>query len=79
MQPLLTEQRGRVGWITLNRPEALNALNSQVMRDVVAAGASAPGHVVNLAHGVPPETDPDVLTRVVELIHSLPVGEGSAA
>ena len=45
------------------------------VRDVVASGAAAPGHVVNLAHGVPPETDPTVLTRVVELIHSLPVPE----
>ena len=36
-ETILTEQRGRVGWITLNRPETLNALNSQVMRDVVAA------------------------------------------
>ena len=45
------------------------------VRDVVASGAAAPGHVVNLAHGVPPETDPTVLTRVVELIHCLPVPE----
>jgi len=36
-ETILVETRGRVGWITLNRPEALNALNSQVMRDVVAA------------------------------------------
>ena len=41
-------------------------------RDVVERGRSAPGHVVNLGHGVPPETDPDVLTRLVALIHSLP-------
>nr|WP_245534533.1 uroporphyrinogen decarboxylase [Xylanimonas cellulosilytica] len=41
------------------------------VRDVVARGAEAPGHVVNLGHGVPPETDPTVLTRVVELVHSL--------
>ena len=41
------------------------------VRDVVARGAAAPGHVVNLGHGVPPETDPAVLTRVVELVHSL--------
>jgi uroporphyrinogen decarboxylase len=27
--------------------------------------------VLNLGHGVPPETDPAVLTRVVELIHSI--------
>ncbi|CEA08712.1 Uroporphyrinogen decarboxylase [Arthrobacter saudimassiliensis] len=41
------------------------------VRTVLAAGESAPGHVVNLGHGVPPETDPEVLTRVVELIHSV--------
>ncbi len=41
------------------------------VRDVVARGASAPGHVVNLGHGVPPETDPDVLTRVVRLVHGI--------
>ncbi len=45
MQPdtydtVLVETRGRVGWITLNRPEALNALNTQVMRDVVAAASA---------------------------------------
>ncbi|WP_022871807.1 uroporphyrinogen decarboxylase [Nesterenkonia alba] len=40
---------------------------------VIEAGSRAPGHVVNLGHGVPPETDPDVLTRVVELVHSQPV------
>ena len=41
------------------------------VRDVLAAGAGAPGHVVNLGHGVPPDTDPEVLTRVVKLIHSV--------
>ena len=41
------------------------------VRDVVARGRAAPGHVVNLGHGVPPTTDPEVLTRVVELVHSL--------
>jgi uroporphyrinogen decarboxylase len=41
------------------------------VRGVIAAGAAAPGHVLNLGHGVPPETDPAVLTRVVELIHSI--------
>ncbi|MFF2486096.1 enoyl-CoA hydratase-related protein [Microbacterium sp. NPDC058062] len=34
---ILSEAYGRVGQITLNRPEALNALNSTVMREVVAA------------------------------------------
>ncbi|MFC7401988.1 uroporphyrinogen decarboxylase [Citricoccus sp. GCM10030269] len=41
------------------------------VREVVDAGRAAPGHVVNLGHGVPPTTDPDVLTRVVELVHSI--------
>lgn len=36
---------------------------------VITSGANAPGHVVNLGHGVPPETDPDVLTRITEYIH----------
>jgi uroporphyrinogen decarboxylase len=38
--------------------------------DVIERGKSAPAHVVNLGHGVPPETDPDVLTRIVQLVHS---------
>jgi uroporphyrinogen decarboxylase len=38
-------------------------------REVLAAGRVAEGHVFNLGHGVIPETDPDVLARVVELVH----------
>ena len=41
------------------------------VRQVVASGAGAAGHVLNLGHGVPPETDPEVLTRVVSLIHDI--------
>jgi uroporphyrinogen decarboxylase len=40
------------------------------VRRVIAEGHSADAHVLNLGHGVLPETDPDVLTRVVELAHS---------
>ncbi len=36
-ETILVEQRGRVGWITLNRPEALNALNRQLSVEVAAA------------------------------------------
>lgn len=36
-ETILLERKGRVGIITLNRPKALNALNSQLMREVVAA------------------------------------------
>lgn len=35
---ILTETRGRVGIITLNRPKALNALNDATMKEIVAAG-----------------------------------------
>lgn len=34
---ILTEQRGRVGLITLNRPEALNALNDAMGREILTA------------------------------------------
>lgn len=40
-------------------------------RDVVERGRSAPAHVVNLGHGVPPGTDPAVLTDLVALVHEL--------
>lgn len=36
-ETLLVEQRGAVTLITLNRPQALNALNSQVLADLIAA------------------------------------------
>ncbi len=39
-------------------------------RDVLARAGEAPGHIFNLGHGVLPETDPDVLARVVELVHA---------
>jgi uroporphyrinogen decarboxylase len=41
------------------------------VRRIVDEGRTAPGHVFNLGHGVLPDTDPDALTRVVELVHSL--------
>lgn len=37
---ILTETRGRVGLITLNRPEALNALNAQLIDELVAAATA---------------------------------------
>ncbi len=41
------------------------------VRRIVAEGRAAAGHIFNLGHGVPPGTDPAVLTRVAELVHSL--------
>ncbi|MFT3715065.1 MAG: uroporphyrinogen decarboxylase [Gordonia sp. (in: high G+C Gram-positive bacteria)] len=36
-----------------------------------AVDAGARGHILNLGHGVLPNTDPDAITRAVELIHTL--------
>ncbi len=41
------------------------------VRRIVEQGRAAPGHVFNLGHGVLPETDPEVLTRVVALVHEV--------
>lgn len=52
-----------------------DAVESEVRRIVAEADraveAGAVGHIFNLGHGVLPDTDPEVLTRVVELVHSL--------
>ncbi len=41
------------------------------VRDVLRRGNAARAHIVNLGHGVPPDTDPDVLTRIVDLVHDV--------
>ncbi|WP_229669685.1 uroporphyrinogen decarboxylase [Microlunatus endophyticus] len=40
------------------------------VRSVIRSGAQAPGHIFNLGHGVPPTTDPDVLAKIVDLVHA---------
>jgi uroporphyrinogen decarboxylase len=39
-------------------------------RRVLDEGRATPGHVFNLGHGVLPHTDPDVLTRLADLVHT---------
>ncbi len=41
--------------------------------DVLNRNAGQPGHVFNLGHGVLPETNPEVLEQVVELVHEYKV------
>ncbi|MFC0599063.1 uroporphyrinogen decarboxylase [Streptomyces palmae] len=43
-------------------------------REVLDAARELPGHVFNLGHGVPPNTDPDALTRLVEYVHTQTAG-----
>jgi uroporphyrinogen decarboxylase len=43
--------------------------------DVLQRAGGRPGHVFNLGHGVLPQTDPDVLTRLTQLVR----GYGQAA
>jgi uroporphyrinogen decarboxylase len=39
-------------------------------REVLRRNGGRPGHVFNLGHGVMPETDPEILEQVVELVHA---------
>ena len=50
------------GW-EVARPAA-----TAILDDVAESGIE--GHIFNLGHGVLPQTDPDVLARVVDLVHS---------
>ena len=40
------------------------------MLEVLASAGGRPGHVFNLGHGVLPDTDPDVLRRLVDTVHT---------
>jgi uroporphyrinogen decarboxylase len=38
-------------------------------RDVLKRAGGRPGHVFNLGHGVMPETNPEILKRLVHAVH----------
>ena len=38
-------------------------------QQILDAVAGRPGHIFNLGHGVLPETDPDSLRRLCDLVH----------
>jgi uroporphyrinogen decarboxylase len=41
------------------------------VREILDQGKAARGHIFNLGHGVLPSTDPEMLKRVVQLVHSV--------
>ena len=45
--------------------------------EVLRQASGRPGHVFNLGHGVLPETSPEVLKRLVELVHERSAQEGA--
>ncbi len=62
--------RGIQGNLDPVRPVAGWAAAEAGMRDVLSRAAGRPGHIFNLGHGVLPETDPDVLRRLVDAVHA---------
>ncbi|MCP2316032.1 uroporphyrinogen decarboxylase [Nocardia amikacinitolerans] len=53
-------------------PEAVEAEARRIAREAdQAITMGAAGHIFNLGHGVLPDTDPGVLTALVELVHEL--------
>ncbi|UOQ56518.1 uroporphyrinogen decarboxylase [Leucobacter allii] len=59
--------QGNLDPALLGAPDAVLAAQLDA---VLRRGERAPAHVLNLGHGVPPETDPDVLGRIVDLAHA---------
>jgi uroporphyrinogen decarboxylase len=40
-------------------------------RDVLRRAGGRPGHIFNLGHGVLPDTEPELLRRLVDLVHEV--------
>jgi uroporphyrinogen decarboxylase len=49
-----------------------DAISTEV-RNILEKNGGHPGHIFNLGHGVLPETNPQVLERIVEQVHSYPL------
>jgi uroporphyrinogen decarboxylase len=72
----LDEAWQRIGWdrgiqgnLDPVRPLAGFEPALEATRDVLTRAGGRPGHIFNLGHGVMPETDPDVMKRLVDVVH----------
>ena len=45
-------------------------------RAILDRGRTLPGHIFNLGHGVLPETNPDMLARLVDFVHEVSASPG---
>ena len=61
--------RGIQGNLDSARPVAGWEATEAGARALLVEAGDRPGHVFNLGHGVLPQTDPDVLRRLVDLVH----------
>jgi uroporphyrinogen decarboxylase len=43
-------------------------------RAILERAGGRPGHIFNVGHGINPQTDPEAIARVVELVHSYEAG-----
>jgi uroporphyrinogen decarboxylase len=56
-------------------PAALFAPPAELRRQaqaVIRAGGNASGHIFNLGHGIWPDTDPEAVARLIDLVHEEP-------
>lgn len=61
-----TTVQGNIDPALLSAPEEVLLAH---VADVLARGRRARAHILNLGHGVPPDTDPAVLSRIVAFAH----------
>ncbi len=63
-------ERGVQGNLDPVRPLAGWEATEAGAADILDRAAGRPGHVFNLGHGVLPDTDPDILRRLVDFVHT---------
>ena len=57
--------------------QAPRALIRERVQDVLDRAGPLPGHIFNLGHGILPDTDPDAVKYVAELVHELSEASGN--